>query len=401
MIELEFFDENNLYNELAHDYWQLGEQDKFIYTVKQLQSKYELKQSEIIKAVQSVVIAYDMNICCSECGAARVCNSRSDYTYTPSYFSNNWVCQDCINNEKQMLIENKQEILASHKLREKRAICDLSVKDLAYLVTLIKHSSYDNGITINNVVSDKSYLLTPSIELDRELLRVIDDKNICILSDKNPLSNLQENENGGYSYNLFNILRDVWVDVYNGIGDLEVLETILIDKIKANSEEFFELLEEISVHECLSYMRLNVEKRSLSITLSDRSEILIKKMLIKFPVNIIWGIIFSSIKNTSDYILQNKGTFKSRNESYIAGVLYNKIENYFERALANNWSLKPYNRDFNLPQSSLSRLLFNTILKTDDGGFSRNIYELYNDFIQSDDIDNIQNIIQIKCDDAV
>ena len=104
--------------------------------------------------------------------------------------------------------------------------------------------------------------------------------------------------------------------------------------------------------------------------------------------------IYGSITQTSDYILQNNGTFKSRNESYIAGVLYNKIENYFERALANNWSLKPYNRDFNLPQSSLSRLLFNTILKTDDGGFSQNIYELYNEFIQSNDIDRTQNIMQ-------
>lgn len=393
MIELEFIDENNSYNELAHDYWQLDENDKFIYTIKQLQSKYNLKQSEVLKIVKVVVIAYNMNVCCSECGAARVCNSRSDYTYTSSYFSNSWVCQDCINYEKQILIEDKKELLASCKLKSKKTIYDLSVKDLAYLVTLIKHSSYDNGITINNVVSDKSYLLTPSIEFDRELLRVIDNKNICILSDKNPLSNLQENENGGYSYNLFNILRDVWVDVYNGIGDLGVLETILIDEIKANSEAFFELLEEVSFHECLSYMKLNVEKRSLSITLSDRSELLIKKMLIKFPVNIIWGIIFSSIKNTSDYILQNKGTFKSRNESYIAGVLYNKIENYFERALANNWSLKPYNRDFNLPQSSLSRLLFNTILKTDDGGFSQNIYELYNEFIQINDIDRTQNIM--------
>ena len=196
------------------------------------------------------------------------------------------------------------------------------------------------------------------MEFNLELLRVIDNKNICILSDKNPLSNLKENEHGGYSYNPFNILRDVWVDIYNGIGDLDVLETILIDKIKVNSKDFLELLEKISVHECLSYMRLNVEKRLLSITLSDRSELLIKKMLIKLPVSMVLGIIYGSITQTSDYILQNKGTFKSRNESYIAGVLYNKVENYFERALANNWSLKPYNRDFNLPQSSLSRLLF-------------------------------------------
>lgn len=392
MIELEFIDENNSYNELAHGYWQLDENDKFIYTIKQLQSKYNLKQSEVLKIVKVAVIAYNMDTCCSKCGSGRICNSRSDYT--SSYFSNSWVCQDCINNEKQILIENKKETLASCKLKEKKSIYDLSVIDLAYLVTLIKHSSYSNGVTIDNVVSDKSYLLTPSIEFDRELLRVIDNKNICILSDKNPLSNLKENEHGGYSYNPFNILRDVWVDVYNGIGDLDVLETILIDKIKANSEDFFELLEEISVNECLSYMKLNVEKRSLSITLSDRSEILIKKMLIVRPVNVIFGIIYGSITQTSDYILQNNGTFKSRNESYIAGVLYNKIENYFERALANNWSLKPYNRDFNLPQSSLSRLLFNTILKTDDGGFSQNIYELYNEFIQSNDIDRTQNIMQ-------
>lgn len=48
-----------------------------------------------------------------------------------------------------------------------------------------------------------------------------------------------------------------------------------------------------------------------------------------------------------------------------------------ERALANEWEVKPFGRNYNLPQSSLSRVIFNMILGTDDGGFDCRLADVF------------------------
>ncbi|HLX52950.1 MAG TPA: hypothetical protein VKR58_03365 [Aquella sp.] len=149
-----------------------------------------------------------------------------------------------------------------------------------------------------------------------------------------------------------------------------------MEKISTNPEELYQIIIKISVYECIAHLQLNLKRRSIVTNVSERAHSLFKKLLDSFSVNIIWGIIYSSIKSTSDYILKHKGTYKSRNESYLATVLYNKIESFAERALINNWDLTAFKRDFDLPQSSISRLVFNTILKTDDGGFTQKINSL-------------------------
>ncbi|MGP9797445.1 hypothetical protein ACT3UJ_08810 [Halomonas sp. 86] len=45
--------------------------------------------------------------------------------------------------------------------------------------------------------------------------------------------------------------------------------------------------------------------------------------------------------------------------------------------MANEWEVKPFGRNYNLPQSSLSRVIFNMILGTDDGGFDYRLADVF------------------------
>jgi hypothetical protein len=52
------------------------------------------------------------------------------------------------------------------------------------------------------------------------------------------------------------------------------------------------------------------------------------------------------------------------------------IQRLYEQAIANNWDVKQFRRNYDRPQSVISQVVFNTCLKTDDGGFSLPLHKL-------------------------
>ncbi|MOA61473.1 hypothetical protein D3C78_1866240 [compost metagenome] len=57
-------------------------------------------------------------------------------------------------------------------------------------------------------------------------------------------------------------------------------------------------------------------------------------------------------------------------------MVVGSIERSLERSISNDWEIKPYRRNYNAPQSVLSRVLFNVLLHTDDGGFHQVLKEI-------------------------
>lgn len=52
------------------------------------------------------------------------------------------------------------------------------------------------------------------------------------------------------------------------------------------------------------------------------------------------------------------------------------ISRSLEQALAYDWDVKAFSRNYDLPQSSLSYVIFNIILGKDDCGFKQPLHEL-------------------------
>jgi hypothetical protein len=59
-----------------------------------------------------------------------------------------------------------------------------------------------------------------------------------------------------------------------------------------------------------------------------------------------------------------------------ANSVVGNISKNMEKALANRWEVMPFKRNYKLPQSTISQLLFNTVLGTDDGGFHYKLSDL-------------------------
>ncbi|HLX52949.1 MAG TPA: hypothetical protein VKR58_03360 [Aquella sp.] len=81
MINLEIIDSQNPYNELAHDYWLLKNPQEFVFNIKQLQLKHNLKQNQITNMVKNLCFAYSPEIICSDCGIPYAYASRNDFSF--------------------------------------------------------------------------------------------------------------------------------------------------------------------------------------------------------------------------------------------------------------------------------------------------------------------------------
>ena len=85
----------------------------------------------------------------------------------------------------------------------------------------------------------------------------------------------------------------------------------------------------------------------------------------------VYNFIWRATKDAAAYYMRSSISKRQAANSVVGNISRN-----MERALANGWDVKPFNRNYNLPQSSLSRIIFNVVLGTDDGGFEKTLHEL-------------------------
>ncbi len=56
-------------------------------------------------------------------------------------------------------------------------------------------------------------------------------------------------------------------------------------------------------------------------------------------------------------------------KTHAANIVPGAVQRMADRAIAEGWDIKPYNRDFRAPQSMVSEIFFNTALKIGEQGF--------------------------------
>ena len=80
---------------------------------------------------------------------------------------------------------------------------------------------------------------------------------------------------------------------------------------------------------------------------------------------ILQEALWSAVKNSAAFYMRTDGIHKKQAANTVVG----NIEKNFERAFIQGWEVKAFRRNYHMPQSKISRVLFNVLLHTDDGGF--------------------------------
>lgn len=155
---------------------------------------------------------------------------------------------------------------------------------------------------------------------------------------------------------------------------IELIHSFLAAEALQNlqhSPEFIELCQEVQLQECLGFLKATLEEHQLYLSPGEKTQQVLGQCLEKFSVAQVYNFIWRAARDAAAYYMRSSISKKQAGNSVVGSISRN-----MEQALANDWYVKPFNRNYNLPQSSLSRIVFNTLLGTDDGGFKHPLHKL-------------------------
>lgn len=95
-IELEFLTDNETEREICRQYWQFGDDDRFMHPVSRIAEVFSIPRYKVASRVAGVCRAFAPDKRCAICGQPRPFTSRTDYQERRgSGVRTPWTCQDC------------------------------------------------------------------------------------------------------------------------------------------------------------------------------------------------------------------------------------------------------------------------------------------------------------------
>lgn len=124
--------------------------------------------------------------------------------------------------------------------------------------------------------------------------------------------------------------------------------------------------------ECFAYFYHCAAERQISGEHPPRLKELISNLLVDLSVAQAFRPIWMAARSTADFIV------RQRPPRHIAGsYMVSCAQSWIDRARAEGWDIKPFRRNFELPQSLVSRVLYDALLGIGDRGFTSPVDQLF------------------------
>lgn len=139
----------------------------------------------------------------------------------------------------------------------------------------------------------------------------------------------------------------------------------------SSSTELFSIAIELNQAELFAFLRLQMQDHRLKMPTGEKTREVIRKIVLKFPLSWSYRFAYLAVKHSAAYAQRSRDVFRASNS------VVGNLERLFERAVAESWEPKPFRRNFHIPQSALSEVVFNAALKRFDGGFEFSMEEIF------------------------
>lgn len=370
-VKLEFLTDDELAHSICTKYWQQSSEQKFLIKVSDIATAYNMKVCEVSKFVEKHSLVWSEEVCCGRCGKPYGFSTRSRYLLRRQLIGK--ACKACCNINNKPDTNKKNEFISRMWKFARNNVADISLlglKKKIYLLAAIRALANENYSLIGPLCNYPRCTLSPDNGYDYIILRYLIENSLLVVS-ANSIDAVQVNYENRIKLDFelcsFNIIYDnEKVNILNS----EFLDDKVLLNIKQSSE--FELLcREVQLYECTSFLKMMLSMHQFNFNPGEKSRQAFLRCLEHFSVSQVYSFISRSAKDAAAYYMRG-----SVSKQHAANMVVGSIVRNMELALINKWNIKPFRRNYKLPQSAISSLIFNDVLRTDDGGFHNKIIDI-------------------------
>ena len=110
-----------------------------------------------------------------------------------------------------------------------------------------------------------------------------------------------------------------------------------------------------------AYLGMCTDDHQLSLRIGDKTRLVIEETLLRFSIGQTYNFIWRAANDAAAYYMRS-GVPKHQAANSVVGA----IQRGAERAIASDWDVKSFGRDWRAPESTMSAVLFRSALQLAD-----------------------------------
>lgn len=400
-LNLIIFTDDEIVISLCKNYWQISEDLKFENNVKSLAKAAELSQKQFLELINDECNAQSTEIFCQDCEVPAIFKSRNDFLEKQrglNWYLSNWLCEDCSAERKHQEEQKKLDAINRYRQLIKQnyssepaeiILENLFLEDALYLLSFIRFCANEE-LTFGRPYGSLNFheSLSPKTEFDYEILRHLYKRGIIKVHPESPVDAFT-----GEMAETFYLDKVFWIlPVLPASDHSKHLVKQLEEMFRLNTfprewlDESLALWRKLALNECLQYLEHSLEEHNLTLTPGEKTILVINALLEDYSVAQVFNMIWRAAKDAAAFLVR-KGVSKQHAANTVVGAM----QRYGENAKIQGWEVKPYRRHFDCPQSMVSQVFFDSILKIGEAGFNQVPY-----MIRLEDISDINVIDEIQ-----
>lgn len=392
MLQIDILTENKELASICELYWEVDSNLDFVHKIGELAELSKIDKAKLTSVIREACNAYLNDWKCSNCGKPFIFSGRSEFTrnrtllINASYLQRSFICGECEQKrrEKETLEKKRQDEIA-RKAREAVEIDlrskirktydlsnhplidveNLSLTDIIYLLSILRGGAYES-LTKIMPVGMFEQPLSADKDFSTEIITYLHkNKLIYVHPDTEPAAFVNDDISRFYIYSVYYappISRSAPDDPKKLITEL--LNQVDNEWSDERCQEALEIWKKVALSECKEYLLFVLNEHHFEFSPGEKTTQYLEYALEHFSTAQIYNTIWRAAKDSAAYFQRETISKRQAANAAIAS-----IQRISERAVAENWEIKPYGRNYKCPQTVISEVLYNSAIKLGDDGF--------------------------------
>ncbi len=378
IVQLEFLTKDQAHIELCRKYWDMNNELRFVYKTTDIAREYNIKPRDLIGIVTSSCKATLLGDVCSDCGTQYIYSSRDNLLRRNRGLPPAWLCETCTQRR-----EDQRAAERAAKDAERRALIQsiyggathgprdpatLSLEDAVFLTSLVRLCGTEDLSHVRSLGTVSPGSFSPKKKFDHNILNQLWGHNLIFVHPDSPVEAFgEENPRSVYLF-LVNWLTPIRRDGESPLSFISELEDRFRTKQWPDewNTQWHPLWKKIAIEECLQYLEMSLAEHKLALSPGEKTLLVLNNTLEDYAVSQVFNFIWRAVRDAAAFYMR-----ESVPKQHAANTVVGAIQRYAERAKSEAWEVKPFRRNYNLPQSMVSRVFSDAVMQFGDEGFER------------------------------